>query len=58
MVVFQQQVDQAVSNWVDRGYTLVSAHPYASEHDTIHMVYVLVKYPVYDSKEIIKWITI
>ena len=40
------EVDQVVSSWVDRGYTLVTAFPYSNAPDYIQMVYVLVKYPV------------
>lgn len=40
------EVDKVVSLWVDRGYTLVTAFPYANAPDYIQMVYVLVKQPV------------
>jgi len=39
-------VDEKVSAWVDRGYTIVTAFPYSNAPDYIQMVYVLVKYPV------------
>ncbi len=43
---YGRQVDEIVGSWVDRGYTLVSAYPYANSNDTVVVVYVLVKYPV------------
>ena len=39
------KVDSMVAAWVEVGYRLVSAYPYAHEPDTVHMVYVLEKQP-------------
>lgn len=40
------EVDAKVSEWIDAGYTLVTAFPYANAPDYIQMVYVLVKQPI------------
>jgi hypothetical protein len=40
-----EEVNQEVGKWVARGYTLVTAFPYANTPDYIQVLYVLAKQP-------------
>jgi len=41
-----KEVDEVVGVWIDRGYTMITAFPYANAPDYIQVLYVLVKQPV------------